>query len=195
MVPGTLPEERAEMTRYRTCIVVALLYGGLHVAATVLGNVVGVPIASAAPPAGVQLTQRGGRGRSGGTAFDARTLVRAQVMAVDRETGHVAMQTAGARFAADFPAAVVADMKAGDIVLVTVNVVNARTAAIAGPITSVDPDKGTVTVATASGPFTFSVVPDKLREMRPGDPLVLKLEVVDIGPSGGEPPPHGQKAR
>jgi hypothetical protein len=77
-------------------------------------------------------------------------------------------------------------MKTGDIVFATVNVINTRTAAIAGPITSVDPDKGTVTVATASGPFTFRVVPEKLREMRPGDPLVLKLEVVDIGPRGGE---------
>ena len=64
-------------------------------------------------------------------------------MAVDRETGHVAMQAAGARFEADFPASVVAEMKTGDIVLVTVNVTDTRTAAIAGPITSVDPDKGT----------------------------------------------------
>jgi hypothetical protein len=136
-----------------------------------------------------------GAGRSGGATFDARTLVRAQVMAVDRETGHVAMQAAGARFEADFPASVVAEMKTGDIVLVTVNVTNTRTAAIAGPITSVDPDKGTVTVTTASGPFTFSVVPEKLREMRPGDLLVLKLEVVDIGPPGGEPPHGSQQPR
>ena len=99
------------------------------------------------------------------------------------------------RFEADFPASVVAEMKTGDIVFVTVNVINTKTAAIAGPIASVDRDKGTVTVATASGPFTFSVVPEKLREMRPGDPLVLKLEVVDIGPPGGEPPRGSQQPR
>lgn len=174
------------MTRHRTCILVAV---------TMLTNAVGVPIVSAAARVGVQLTQRGGRGRSGGAAFDARTLVRAQVMAVDRETGHVAMQATGARFEADFPASVVAEMKAGDIVFVAVNVINTRTAAIAGPITSVDGDKGTVTVATASGPFTFRVVLEKLKEMRPGDPLVLKLEVVDIGPPGGEPPPSPSEGR
>lgn len=182
------------MARHWMCIVVAVLYGALHVAVTMLTTTVGVPIVSAAARGEVQLTQRAGRGRSGGAAFDARTLVRAQVMAVDRETGHVAMQADGARFEADFSAPVVADMKTGDIVFVTVNVINTRTAAIAGPITSVDPDEGTVT-ATASGPFTFRVVPEKLREMRPGDPLVLKLEVVDVGPPGGEPPHDSQKTR
>lgn len=96
---------------------------------------------------------------------------------------------------ASVPASVVAEVKTGDIVFVTVNVINTKTAAIAGPIASVDRDKGTVTVATASGPFTFSVVPEKLREMRPGDPLVLKLEVVDIGPPGGEPPHGSQQPR
>jgi len=177
------------MTRHRTRIVVAMLCCVLDDGAITLTKTVDVPIASAADRARVQLAQRGGRGRSGGVPFDARTLVRAQVTAVDRETGHVAMQADGARFEADFPASVIADMKAGDIVFVTVNVINTRTAAIPGPITSVDHDKGTVTVATASGPFTFRVVPDKLKEMKPGDPLVLKLEVVDIGPPGGAPPP------
>lgn len=65
------------MTRHRTCVVVAVLYGALHVVVTMLANTVGVPIASAAAGGGVQLTQRGGRGRSGGAAFDACPLVRA----------------------------------------------------------------------------------------------------------------------
>ncbi len=169
------------MSGHRTCIVVAMLYCLLDVAAIPLVNTVGVPIASAADPTRVQLAQRG-RGRSSGVPFDARTLVRAQVVAVDRETGHVAMQADGARFEADFPPALVADMKAGDIAFVTVNVINTRTAAITGPITSVDHDKGTVTVATTSGPFTFRMVPNKLNEMKPGDPRVLKLVVLSNGP-------------
>ena len=168
------------MTIRVTYIVLAALCCVLDVATITLTTIGGVPIVSAAG--------RGGRGRSGGVPFDARTLVRAQVTAVDLETGHVAMQAEGARFEADFPPSVVADMKAGDIVFVTVNVINTRTAAITGPITSVDHDKGTVTVATTSGPFTFRMVPDKLNEMKLGDPLVLKLEVVDIGPPGGVPP-------
>ncbi|HKW95252.1 MAG TPA: hypothetical protein VJX92_25430 [Methylomirabilota bacterium] len=177
------------MSRHRTCIVVAMLYCLLDVAAITLANTVGVPIALAADPTRVQLVQRRGRGSSSGVPVDARTLVRAQVVAVDRETGHVAMQADGTRFEADFPPSVVADMQAGDIAFVTVNVINTKIAAITGPITSVDHDKCTVTVATMSGPFTFRMVPDKLNQMKPGDPLVLKLEVVDIGPPGGAPPP------
>ena len=176
------------MTRHRTCFIIVILLCVLDVA-ILLTNTVGVPVTSADDRT-LELAQRGGRGRSrmgDRTPFDARTLVRAQVTAVDRETGHIVMQADAGRFEADFPASVVADIKVGDIVLVTVNVINTRTATIAGSIASVDHDKDTLTVVTTSGPFTFGLVPDKLSEMKPGDPLVLKLEVLDIGPSAGGP--------
>jgi hypothetical protein len=91
-----------------------------------------MPIASAAARGRVQLTQRGGRGLFGGAAFDACTLVRAQVVGVDRETG-VAMQADGAGFEADFAAPVVADMKAADIGFVTVNGINRLEVVDIGP--------------------------------------------------------------
>ncbi len=157
------------------------------VAAVLLTTLSSVPIACAGAPDPAQVAQRGGRrggggGRRGAEGFDARTLLRAEVTAVDAETGRVTLAAGTTRLEATFLSSVVADMKPGDVVFVTVNVIDTKIAAVAGSVTAVDHDAGTVTLTTPGGPVTIPLAPEKVNDIKPGDSLVLKLDLVDIGP-------------
>jgi len=67
-------------------------------------------------------------------------------------------------------------------VFVTVNLVDPRAAAVTGSVAALDRATGTVTVTTPRGPLTLKPSADALAQMKVGDPLLLKLELVDIGP-------------
>jgi len=125
---------------------------------------------------------RGGVGREPAGSADARMLVRAQVTAVDPATGRIEMAAEGMTLAATFPPAVVAEVKPGHVVFVTVSVIDTRVATVTGSIAAVDQAKGTATVATPGGSFTLTPSNTALGGMKPGDEVLLKLGLVDIGP-------------
>jgi hypothetical protein len=125
---------------------------------------------------------RGGLGRERTDAGDARTLVRAQVTAVDPATGRIEMAAQGMTLAATFPPAVGADIEPGRVVYVTVSVIDTRVATVTGSIAAVDQAKGTATVATPGGSFTLTPWTAVLEGMKPGDAVLLKLGLVDLGP-------------
>src|SRR6266403_1968131 len=108
---------------------------------------------------------RGSGGRETNPA-DARTLVRARVTAVDVATGRIEMAAEGVTLGASFPPAVVAEVKPGDVVFVTVSVIDTRVA----------------TVTTPGGTLTLTPSGTALGAMKPGDELLLKLGLVDVGP-------------
>ena len=70
-------------------------------------------------------------------------------------------------------------MKPGDVVFITVNIIDTRIGTIAGSVTAVDPEKGLLTIATPGGSLT---VTSSVTTIQPGDAVILKLDVVDIGP-------------
>ena len=126
---------------------------------------------------------RGGVGREPTGSGDARTLVRAQVTAVDPATGRIEMAADAMTLAATFPPAVVAEVKPGHVVFVTVSVIDTRVATVTGSIAAVDQVKGTATVATSGGSFTVTPSSTVLDGMKPGDDVLLKLGLVDVGPA------------
>jgi len=136
------------------------------------------PVSAAATAAA---PQRGGAGERPGTPADARTLVRAKVTAVDRSSGRIEMTGAGLTLSAVFPPAVVADAKPDDIVFVTLDVIDTRVATVRGSVAAVDQAKGTAVVSTPGGTLTLSPSATALAGMKPGDEVLLKLNVVDIG--------------
>ena len=125
---------------------------------------------------------RGGVGREPTGSGDARTLVRAQVTSVDPATGRIEMAADGMTLAATFPPAVVSGVKPGHVVFVTVSVIDTRVATVTGSIAAVDQAKGTATVATPGGSFTLTPSTTALDGMKPGDEVLLKLGLVDLGP-------------
>ncbi len=165
------------------------------VTAMLVAVLTSAPIVCAAERDGTEVAQRprarGGGGRRGTEGFDARTLIRAEVATVDHDTGRVTMTAGDTRLDVTLAAAVVADMKPGDVVFVTVNVIDTKLAAITGSVTAVDHERGTATLATPGGPVTIPLAPEKLNDIKPGDSLLLKLDVIDIGPppSTGAPRP------
>ena len=149
--------------------------------------------ARAATAAQTMLAQRGravpvpggraGGGREAAGPGDARSLVRAQVITVDPATGRIEMASEGMTLAATFPPDVVAEVKPGHVVFVTVSVIDTRMATLSGSIAAVDQAKGTATVATPGGSLTFTPTSTALSGMKPGDEVLLKLGLVDIGPA------------
>jgi len=85
-------------------------------------------------------------------------------------------------------------VKPGDDVLVTVELIDTRVGAVAGAVTAVDPASGAVTVSTPGGPWTNTFLPGAIAGIKPGDQAVLKLDLLDLGPSVLPPsiPPPGQ---
>jgi len=126
--------------------------------------------AAAAPAVAQRVRAPGpsGRGRGGRETnpADARTLLRARVTAVDVATGRIEMAAEGVTLGASFPPAVVAEVKPGDVVFVTVSVIDTRVA----------------TVTTPGGTLTLTPSGTALGAMKPGDELLLKLGLVDVGP-------------
>jgi hypothetical protein len=127
--------------------------------------------------------RRGGGGREPGTPADARTLVRAQVTAVDRASGRVDMAASGLTLTATFPPSVVAELQPGHVVFVTIDVIATRLATVTGSIGAVDEAKGTVAVTTPGGTLALSPSRPALSGMKIGDEVLLKLSLVDIGPA------------
>jgi hypothetical protein len=104
------------------------------------------------------------------------------VTAVDASTGRIEMAAEGVALGASFPPAVVAEVKPGDVVFVTVSVIDTRVATVTGSIAAVDQAKGTATVTTPGGPLTLTPSGPTLGAMKPGDAVLLKLGLVDVGP-------------
>jgi hypothetical protein len=104
------------------------------------------------------------------------------VTAVDVATGRIEMAAEGVTLGASFPPAVVAEVKPGDVVFVTVSVIDTRVATVTGSIAAVDQAKGTATVTTPGGTLTLTPSGTALGAMKPGDELLLKLGLVDVGP-------------
>jgi len=145
-----------------------------------------VPVGAAADGAPTLLAQRS-RGRGpGSTEADARSLVRGRVVSVDT-TGRVALDVDGTILESTLPPARVSEMKPGDVVFITVNLIDTRLAVVMGSVTAVDPQKGTLIVATPGGSLTVN---STVTTIQPGDTVILKLDVVDIGtPFGPLAPP------
>jgi hypothetical protein len=141
-------------------------------------------VSAAAPP------RHGGGGRPGGAQGDARTLVRAKVTAVDPATGRIEITGAGLTLAAEFPAAVVAETKPGDVVFVTLDLIDTRLATVRGSVVAVDQAKGTAVVSTPGGTLTLNPSGAALAAMKPGDDVLLKLNLVDIGNTDAPPKPR-----
>ncbi|HYB42715.1 MAG TPA: hypothetical protein VEL75_13145 [Candidatus Methylomirabilis sp.] len=161
---------------------------------------------AASPDRDALLAQRGGGRRAPGqagarTVGGLRAIVEGRVTAVDQETGHVTVSADGASVDAEFPRATVASVKPGDQVLVTVELIDTRVATVTGPVSAVDPATGAVTVTTASGPWTTKFSPGAVGAIKPGDQVVLRLDLTDMGPPieppamlpGPTTPPPGGK--
>ena len=101
---------------------------------------------------------------------------------VDRTTGQVELKTDGGTIEASFSPSVLEQVKQGDTALIVVDLIDPRVAAMTGSVTAVDPAQGTVVIATSRGTLTLRPSPGALAQMKVGDPLLLKLELVDIGP-------------
>ena len=138
-----------------------------------------VPVGAAADGAPTLLAQHSRRRGSGSTEADARSLVRGRVVSVDTATGRVALDVAGTILESTLPPARVSEMKPGNVVFITVNLIDTRLAVVMGSVTTVDPQKGTLTVATPGGSLTLN---STVTTIQPGDKVILKLDVVDIGP-------------
>ena len=127
----------------------------------------------------------GGGGGGGGGGADVtlgRVLTQGTVQTADTSTGRIELKTEGGIIDATFPPGVLAQTKVGDAAFVVVDLIDPRVATMTAAVTTVDPAKGTVVVATPRGALMLKPSADALAHMKVGDPLLLKLELVDIGP-------------
>jgi len=138
-------------------------------------------VGAAAEGASMPLAQRS-RGGGGGR--------RGRIVSVDAATGRVAFDVDGTILESTFPPARVNGMKPGDVVFITVNLIDTRLAVVMGSVTAVDPQKGTLTVATPRGNLT---VTSSVTTIQPGDTVILKLDVVDLGPPLGPSAPSTER--
>ncbi len=161
--------------------------------------VVGIDGYAASQAGDTMLAQRGGRGGRGQGSTGIRALVKGHVTAVDSTLGRITLAIGGALVEAEFRPAVLADVKVGDDVMVTVELIDTRVGAVTGAVTAVDPASGAVTVSTAGGLWTNMFLPGAVAGIKPGDQAVLKLDLLDLGPSvvprsipsPGQPNPRG----
>ena len=147
-----------------------------------------------ARPGETMVAQRGGRGfggagRRGETSAGIRALTPGNITAVDRERGRITLAVGGATVEAEFPASVVATAKPGDRVMLSLELIDTRVGAVAGPVTAVDPVSGAVTLSTPQGAWTTTFSPRAVAAVRPGDQAIVKLDLIDLGPSVEPPPP------
>jgi hypothetical protein len=137
------------------------------------------------------VAQRGGRGGGGGgrgqPSAGIRTIVQGRVTAVDPAQGSITLAIGETTVETEFPQTVVAAVKPGDRVMVTIELIDTRLASIAGAVTAVDPASGAVTLSTSAGPWTTTFSPGAVAAIRPGDQAVVKLGLIDLGPP--VPPP------
>jgi len=135
------------------------------------------------------LAQRGRGGGRGQGMPGIRTLVKGRVTAIDAALGRITLAIGGAVVEAAFHPAIVAGVHLGDDVMVTVELIDTRVGAITGAVTAVDPATGAVTIHTPSGPWTNTFVPGAVAGIKSGDQAVLKLDLLDLGPSVLSPSP------
>ncbi len=156
--------------------------------------VIGADGYTASQPGNPMLAQRGGRGGRGQGSTGIRALVKGRAIAVDSTLGRITLAIGGAVVEAEFRPAVLADVKPGDDVMVTVELIDTRVGAVTGAVTAVDPASGAVTISTPGGPWTNTFLPGAVAGIKPGDQAVLKLDLLDLGPSVVQPsmPPPGQ---
>lgn len=147
---------------------------------------------AASHPGETMIAQRGGRGGAAGgrgqPAAGIRAIVQGRVTVVDPAQARITLAIGEANVEAEFPPAVVAAVKPGNRVMVTVELIDTRLAAITGAVTAVDPASGAVTLSTPGGPWTNTFAPGAVAGLRPGDQAVVKLGLIDLGPPI-EPPP------
>ncbi len=146
-------------------------------------------------PGGDLVAQRGGRrapGRGGPPAapMAIRSLVQGRVASVDPTSGSVVLALDGASVEARFAPAIVAGVRPGDDVFVTVELIDPRRAVVRGAVTAVDPPRGAVTVATPRGPWTVTFSSGAVSDIEPGGEVLLKLDLVDVGPRLDGPTPR-----
>ncbi len=141
-------------------------------------------------PASAELVAQRGSGarRSGAPArgaaqsqTDARSLLRGRVTDVDNTTGRVAIDVNGAVLEARYPPETAADLRVGDVVFVDVTIMKTNEATIPGSVSEVDAQTNTMTIKTPKGALTVPIAPTAVDRMRPGDEVVLRLGLVDIG--------------
>jgi len=84
---------------------------------------------------------------------------------------------------ASFQPAVVAEVKPGDVVFVTVSVIDTRIATVTGSIAGVRSGEGHGHREHARRHAHAHPSGTALGAMKPGDALLLKLGLVDVGPA------------
>ncbi len=129
----------------------------------------------------------GGRGGRGQASAGIRTLVTGRITAVDATQNHITLAIGAASVQVEFPPAVVAAAKPGDQVMVTVELIDTRVGTVTGPVTAVDPASGAVTVSLPGGPWTNTFLPADIGAIKLGDQAVLKLDLIDLGPTVAPP--------
>lgn len=134
--------------------------------------------------AGAGPRRQGGAGATVPT--EARSLMRARVTSVDPTTGRIALASDGTTLEAAFAPSVAAAVHPGDIVFVTLNVIGSRRAAVTGSVTSIDAEHNTATLALPQGRVTVQSVSVKEGDLQPGDTVLIKLDLVDIGQPLGQ---------
>jgi hypothetical protein len=100
---------------------------------------------------------------------------------VDTTTGRIAFAGDDATLDAVFAPSVVARVHPGDIVFVTLNVIGTRRAAIVGSVASIDSEHSAATLALPQGRLTVQTASARVGDLQPGDTVVIKLDLVDIG--------------
>jgi hypothetical protein len=138
--------------------------------------VIGADGYTASQPGNTMLAQRGGRGGRGQGSTGIRALVKGRAIAVDSTLGRITLAIGGAVVEAEFRPAVLADVKPGDDVMVTVELIDTRVGAVTGAVTAVDPASGAVTISTSGGPWTNTFLPGP----SPGSSLAIRLSSSSI---------------
>ena len=134
--------------------------------------------------AGAGPRRQGGAGATVPT--EARSLMRARVTSVDATTGRIALAGDGTTLDAVFAPSVAAGVRLSDVVFVTLNVIGSRRAAVTGSVTSIDAERNTATLALPQGRVTVQSASVKEGDLQPGDTVVIKLDLVDIGQPLGQ---------
>lgn len=112
-----------------------------------------------------------------------RSLLRGRVTDVDSSTGRVAIDVNGTILEAHYPLQTAADLKVGDTVFVDLTIMKTSEATIPGSVTDVNAQKNTMTIKTPKGALTVPIAPAATDRIRTGDEVMLRLGLVDIGPS------------
>src|SRR2546427_11968266 len=108
-----------------------------------------VPIGPAADGAPTLLAQRSrGRGGGRGTGADARSLIRGRVVSVDTVTGRVALDVDGTILEPTLPPERASEMKPGDVVFMSVDLIDTRLEAVMRSPTAADPQEGMLVIRT-----------------------------------------------